>query len=156
MIATFRFHKVRERLWDTDNQWLAAGLILAVTLLLFLPGLGDRHIWTPLEARYAMVSREMWQSGDWIVPHIGGMVYPDKPPMLFWSIVLLSYLGSGVTEWTARLPSALAAVSTCLVTWRMGARLFSPRAGLLAALVLTTSAGFFWSGRQALPDMLLT
>src|SRR5262245_38025613 len=38
----------------------------------------------------------------------------------------------------------------------MGARLFSPKAGIFAALILSTSGGFFWSGRQALPDMLLT
>jgi 4-amino-4-deoxy-L-arabinose transferase-like glycosyltransferase len=134
----------------------AAALIVAVTLPQFLLGLGDRNIWIPLEARYALVAREMLEAGHWILPHLGGEVYADKPPLLFWSIALISTLGSGVTEWTARLPTALAAVSVCLVTWRMGARLFSSTTGLMAALVLATSGGFFWSGRQALPDMLLT
>ncbi|MBI3328270.1 MAG: glycosyltransferase family 39 protein [Nitrospinae bacterium] len=145
-----------ERLWWGGKTWLGAGLILATTVPLFCLGLGDRHIWIPQEARYALVAREMGQGGDWILPHLGGRVYPDKPPLLFWSIALLSALGSGVSEWTARLPSALAAIGVCLITWRMGARLLSPRAGLLGALVLATSGGFFWSGRQVLPDMLLT
>jgi 4-amino-4-deoxy-L-arabinose transferase-like glycosyltransferase len=131
-------------------------LMVAVTLPQFMLGLGDRSIWTPLEARYALVAREMLEAGHWILPHLGGEVYPDKPPLLFWSIAVISAFGTGVTEWTARLPTALAAVSVCLMTWRMGVRLFSPTAGLLAALVLATSGGFFWSGRQALPDMLLT
>jgi 4-amino-4-deoxy-L-arabinose transferase-like glycosyltransferase len=135
---------------------LAAALIAAVTLPQFLVGLGDRNIWIPLEARYALVAREMLEAGHWILPHLGGEVYADKPPLLFWSIALISALGSGVSEWTARLPTALAAVGVCLVTWRMGVRLFSSTTGLLAALVLATSGGFFWSGRQALPDMLLT
>jgi len=135
---------------------LAAALIAAVTLPQFLLGLGDRNIWIPLEARYALVAREMLDARHWILPHLGGEVYADKPPLLFWSIAFISSLGSGVTEWTARLPTALAAVSVCLVTWRMGVRLFSATAGLMAALVLATSGGFFWSGRQALPDMLLT
>src|SRR6266511_390067 len=135
---------------------LAAGLILAVTLPQFIWGLGDCNIWIPLEARYALVAREMSEAGQWIVPHLGGQVYPDKPPLLFWAMALISSLGSGVTEWTARLPSAFAAIAVCLVTWGMGARLFSPHAGLFAALILSTSGGFFWSGRQALPDMLLT
>jgi 4-amino-4-deoxy-L-arabinose transferase-like glycosyltransferase len=147
---------VREAWRRLGQGWPAAGLILAVTLPLYVAGLGDRHIWIPLEARYGLVAREMLEGGHWILPHLGGQVYPDKPPFLFWAIASLSAWTSGVSEWTARLPSALAAVSVCLVTWRMGAQLFSPAAGLLAALALATSAGFFWSGRQALPDMLLT
>jgi 4-amino-4-deoxy-L-arabinose transferase-like glycosyltransferase len=123
---------------------------------MFFLGLGDRAIWIPLEARYALVAREMWEGGDWILPHLGGMVYPDKPPLLFWSIALVSSLGAGVNEWTARVPAALAAIGVCLWIWRLGSRLFSQAAGTIAALVLATSAGFFWSGRQALPDMLLT
>jgi 4-amino-4-deoxy-L-arabinose transferase-like glycosyltransferase len=138
------------------EAWRTAGLILGVTLPLFFLGLGDRNIWIPLEARYALVAREMAEAGRWILPHLGGQVYADKPPLLFWAIVLVSALGSGVTEWTSRLPSASAAIGVCLTTWGMGARLFSPNAGALAALALATSAGFFWSGRQALPDMLLT
>jgi 4-amino-4-deoxy-L-arabinose transferase-like glycosyltransferase len=136
--------------------WVAAGLILAVTLPLFLLGLGDRLLWIPQEVRYALIAREMWQGGEWLLPHVGGMVYPDKPPLLFWAIALLSVVNGGVTAWTARLPVALASIAVCLVTWRLGARLLSPRAGLLAALILATSGGFFWSGRQALLDMFLT
>jgi 4-amino-4-deoxy-L-arabinose transferase-like glycosyltransferase len=138
------------------NTWGAVGLILAVTLPQFFWGLGDRNIWIPLEARYALVAREMLEGGQWILPHMGGQVYPDKPPFFFWTVALISSFGSGVTEWTARLPAALAAIGVCLMTWAMGARLFSPNAGTLAALGLATSGGFFWSGRQALPDMLLT
>jgi 4-amino-4-deoxy-L-arabinose transferase-like glycosyltransferase len=119
-------------------------------------GLGDRNIWIPLEARYALVAREMLETGHWILPHFGGEVYADKPPLFFWSIALISALGSGVTECTARLPTAIAAIGVCLMTWRLGVRLFSPSAGFLAALVLATCGGFFWSARQALPDMLLT
>jgi 4-amino-4-deoxy-L-arabinose transferase-like glycosyltransferase len=143
--------------WSLRGRtWLAVGLILAVTLPEFLWGLGDCNIWIPLEARYALVAREMSEVGQWILPHLDGQVYPDKPPLLFWTIALISSLGSGVTEWTVRLPSAFAAIGVCLITWGMGARLFSPKAAIFSALVLATSGGFFWSGRQALPDMLLT
>src|SRR5215831_13166364 len=106
-----------------DHTWPAAGLILAVTLPQFIWGLGACNIWIPLEARYALVAREMSEARQWIVPHLGGQVYPDKPPLLFWAMALISSLGSGVTEWTARLPSACAAIAVCLVTWGMGARL---------------------------------
>jgi 4-amino-4-deoxy-L-arabinose transferase-like glycosyltransferase len=138
------------------HPWVAAGLLLVLTLPQFLWGLGERQLWIPLEARYALVAREMGETGRWFLPHLDGQVYPDKPPLLFWAIAALSWLGSGMNEWTVRLPSALAAIGACLLTWGMGVRLLSPQAGLLGALALATSAGFFWSGRQALPDMLLT
>jgi len=139
-----------------SSPWLSAGLLLLLSLPLFFWGLGDRHLWIPLEARYVLVAREMAESNRWILPHLDGQIYPDKPPLLFWAIALSSSFASGVSEWTARVPSAIAAVGVCLLTWGMGARLFSLKAGTLAALILITSAGFFWSGRQALPDMLLT
>jgi 4-amino-4-deoxy-L-arabinose transferase-like glycosyltransferase len=147
---------VPETVKSTLSACCLTGLIGAVTLPLFFISLGDRHIWIPLEARYALVAREMWEGSSWILPHLGGQIYADKPPLLFWLIALLSSLGDGVTEWTARLPSAGAAVGVCLLTWRLGERLFSAQAGVFAALILATSVGFFWSGRQALPDMLLT
>src|SRR5919108_4384514 len=83
-----------------DHTWLAAGLILAVTLPQFLWGLGDLNIWIPLEARYALVAREMPEAGRWILPHLGGQVYADKPPLFLLAIVLLSSLGSGGSAWT--------------------------------------------------------
>jgi 4-amino-4-deoxy-L-arabinose transferase-like glycosyltransferase len=89
---------VREKLKPVSLTWLATGLIMAMTLPLFLLGLGNRDIWIPLEARYALVAREMWEKGHWILPHLGGQVYPDKPPLLFWAIALCSMVASGVTE----------------------------------------------------------
>src|SRR5262245_47662648 len=125
------------------SPWMALGLIAAVTTLQFFLGLGARYIWIPLEARYALVAREMLETAHWLLPHLGGAVYADKPPLLFWSIALVSAIGPGVTECTARLPSAFAAIGVCLFTWRLGVKLFSPTAGLLAAFILATSGGFF-------------
>jgi 4-amino-4-deoxy-L-arabinose transferase-like glycosyltransferase len=85
-----------------------------VTLPLFLLGLGNRLLWIPQEARNALIAREMWQGGQWLLPHVGGMVYPDKPPLLFWAIALLSTVNGGVTTWTARLLVALASIAVCL------------------------------------------
>ncbi|MGQ9846759.1 MAG: ArnT family glycosyltransferase, partial [Bacteroidales bacterium] len=47
--------------------------------------------------RYAEVAREMIRSGDWIVPHLNGEIYIDKPPLLFWLIALPSYIYGSVT-----------------------------------------------------------
>lgn len=132
-------------------------LILALLAsLLVLPGLGNRAVWNPDEARYAEVAREMRVLGEWLVPHLNGEIYSEKPPLLFWLINLSSLVTGGLNEWAARLPSALAAVATVLLTYRMGRRLVSRRAGWLAAAVLATSVKVMWQGRFGQIDMLLT
>src|SRR5919202_208309 len=88
--AAFRCQRVSEPRHRLRNPWGAVGLILAVTLPQFFWGLGDRNIWIPLEARYALVAREMLEGGQWILPHMGGQVYPDKPPIFFWTVALIS------------------------------------------------------------------
>ncbi len=95
--AAFRCQTVSEPQHHMRGTCLAAARIAAGTLPQFLVGLGDRTIWIPLEARYALVAREMLEAGHWILPHLGGEVYADKPPLLFWSIALISALGSGVS-----------------------------------------------------------
>ena len=57
-----------------------------VATLLFLPGLGSRDLWNPDEPRYAEVAREMLASGEYLVPHLNGEVYTQKPPLQFWAM----------------------------------------------------------------------
>ena len=47
------------------------------------------------EPRYAQVSREMVSSGDWILMHLNGQVYGEKPPFFFWAVCLSSFLMGG-------------------------------------------------------------
>src|SRR5262245_21669494 len=84
--AAFRCQAVSDRRSRFRGTGMAVALIAAVTVPLFFLGLGERNIWIPLEARYALVAREMMETGYWILPHLGGEVYADKPPMLFWCI----------------------------------------------------------------------
>jgi len=39
------------------------------------------------ETRYISVAWEMYSSGNYLVPHLNGMPYDHKPPLLFWIIV---------------------------------------------------------------------
>ena len=129
--------------------------LAAAAALLFLPGLGGRDLWNPDEARYAVVAREMLERGDLFVPHLNGEVYTQKPPLLFWAIGAASLLTGGVDETSARLPSALAAIGAVLLVFLLGERLFSRRAGFLAAAVFATCAKVLWQGRFGQIDMLL-
>jgi 4-amino-4-deoxy-L-arabinose transferase-like glycosyltransferase len=132
-------------------------LVLAVGALLYLPGLGREILRHPLEAKYALAAREMARGGPWMVAHLFGEIYPDKPPLYFWATAAVAELRGGrLDEVTARLPAVLGGLVTLGLTLRLGEALFGARAGLAGALVLATSGLFFWYARQGHPDQFLT
>lgn len=138
-----------------SSRWDAIGIVL-LGAALFLPGLGSHDLWNPDEPRYAEVTREMLASGDYLVPHLNGAVYQQKPPLLFWSMAAAAKLTGGLDEVAARLPSALAAVGTLLLTFLLGRQELGRRAAWVAVLALGTGVKFFWQGRVGQIDMLLT
>ena len=138
------------------TKYSAILLLFLLSCLTFFLNLNGWDLWNPDEPRYAQVAREMLDTGEWILPHLNGDIYPDKPPFFFWLIAIFSFLTGGVTEVSARIPSSLSAVGCVLLTYFMGKRLFNDRVGILAGLILLTSTEFFWLGRRANIDMTLT
>jgi len=66
-----------------------------------------RELWAPDEPRYAQVAKEMWDRGSFVVLHLCGSVYPDKPPLFYWLASLLG-VASGWSEFAMRLVSIAA------------------------------------------------
>ena len=85
-------------------------LFLAVIAFYFY-GLGYLPLLGPDEPRYAQVAREMFLRHDLITPTLGGHLWFEKPALLYW-MMIASFKLFGVSEWAARLPSALAGVLT--------------------------------------------
>jgi 4-amino-4-deoxy-L-arabinose transferase-like glycosyltransferase len=131
-------------------------LPLAVAALLYVPGIGQRILYIGDEARYALLARTMVETGDWLVPRIGGEVHLEKTPLFIWAIAALSLHGGRVTELTAVLPAALSGIAGVGGTLVLGRRLFGARVGWLSALVLATTWGYFWHARMALADIMVT
>src|SRR5262245_20009603 len=94
-------------------------LILLSGLLLY-PCM-SYYLFEPDEGRYAQIPREMLTRGDWVVPHLQGEPYLDKPPLFYW-LVMLSYSLGGVGEAAARLVPALAVHGSILVVNLFGRR----------------------------------
>ncbi len=79
--------------------------------MLAFSDLGARPLISPAEARYALVAREMVESGDWIQPRFNHARFYEKPPLTYW-FVGTAYRLFGFNELASRLPSALAYVGT--------------------------------------------
>lgn len=135
------------------STWGAVGLVLVAALVLLLPGLGRAPFDDPGEGMHAEIAREILLTGDWITLHLNGIRYFDKPPLLYW-LSALSMRAWGPTERALRLWPVLGAIAAVGGTALLGARLLSPRAGVVAGLALLTSAGFFAYGRYLRPETL--
>jgi 4-amino-4-deoxy-L-arabinose transferase-like glycosyltransferase len=131
-------------------------IILVIGALLFLFKIGERDLWEPDETRYAVVAREMRETGDWVVPHLNGTIYAEKPPLFFWLVNLSTLFFGENTELTNRLPSALAGLMTILMTFLFGSRLFNAKAGFLSGLILATCFFFPQISRWMMLDSLFT
>lgn len=135
-------------------------LLLAVlALICYLPGIGSRDLWNPDEPRYAQVAREMLNTGTlegFMVPHVNGHLYTQKPPLLFWSMAAASLPFGDVTEASARIPSLLAAIAAILGVYRLGLLFYGRGAAWLSALVFGTCTKINWQGHVGQIDMLLT
>jgi 4-amino-4-deoxy-L-arabinose transferase-like glycosyltransferase len=132
-------------------RWIVVPIVVAAAL--FLPAVGQRTIFISDEARYALLARNMVEQGHWLVPHIDREVHMEKPPLFMWAIALLSLPTRDVSELTATLPAALSAIGGVAVTFLLGRRLFGGVGGLLAALILATTPGYFSLATVVLADM---
>jgi 4-amino-4-deoxy-L-arabinose transferase-like glycosyltransferase len=96
------------------------------------------------EQRLATNALEMRESGNWLLTTYEGQ--PDylntKPPLMIWLQVISMSL-FGYNELAVRLPSAMAALATCLLLYAFSVRRFrSPLLGILAVFVLCTAKGY--------------
>jgi len=98
-------------------------LLAVIGTALYVGCIGLRDLWYPDEPDIAEVAQAMFMSGDWIAPRRMGVIWVDYPPLIYWAGSFASYLLGGMTEFSLRLPSALAAIGLALLTCAVGSRL---------------------------------
>ncbi len=136
------------------RHYLAVALLAAAVLA--FAGLGQGILRHGDEARFAVAAREILHGGPWLVPTSLGEPLVIKPPLLIWLVALAGKAHGELDEFAARVPGALAAVATVVALYFLGARLLGPQVGLTAAILLSTTFGWFLLGREVLPDMPMT
>jgi 4-amino-4-deoxy-L-arabinose transferase-like glycosyltransferase len=129
-------------------------ILLGVCMILTLPNLGAPSLWDLDEGVNAQTSREMQLTDTWVIPTFNYQLRTAKPVMLYW-LQRFSYAAFGTSEWSARLPSVLAAWLAVLLTYELARQMFNRGAGLLAGVVLASVAQFAILAHAATPDATL-
>ncbi|WP_085596870.1 MULTISPECIES: glycosyltransferase family 39 protein [unclassified Pseudomonas] len=136
-----------------SNERKALALLLGVSTLILLLGLGSRELWGP-ETRWANIVLQMLQSGDYFDPYLKGSPYYDKPLPSYWLIVASTWLTGGLGHWSLRLSSVLAAWLSIWLVYRLGEQLLRKGTGLIAGWMLATTFYFIFWARVATADIL--
>ena len=137
----------------SSDGWKAILILLAVAAV-YLVGNARTQLFDRDEPRYAQCSRQMLQSGDWVVPRLYDQIRANKPPGIYWCQATMMEL-FGDTAFAARMPSVLAALLTAvllaLVLWRP----LGPQSTIWALLVFTSSALTIFAAKVCLTDSVL-
>jgi 4-amino-4-deoxy-L-arabinose transferase-like glycosyltransferase len=134
----------------------------------YLWGLGLLPLVGPDEPRYAEVAREMFTRHDLITPTLGGLPWFEKPPLLYW-LMMVGYRVFGVTEYAARVGPALCGLLTAVFVYWIGRTIQSTGTlslqdedqrrddlGRYSALVWLSSLGAIVFSRGASFDIVVT
>jgi 4-amino-4-deoxy-L-arabinose transferase len=109
-------------------------LLLAFAAFYLLP-LGLHGLWIPDETRYAQISQEMLQSGNWVAPHFMGVRYFEKPAAGYW-LIALGQAVFGQNLFGVRIASALTSGLSVMLAYLIARRLWNdPRKSVACALL---------------------
>lgn len=157
MVAGTRAFRIEETLLEPPalnppplRHALFVSLIALAALLHFgTAGWGD--LYNETDGQYAGAGREMVESHQWLLPTNDGVARMQKPPLLYW-LIILSYKLFGISAASARLPIALSVIATTAVTFLIGERLRDYWHGFLAGLIYLSLGGTFLLGRIIMPE----
>jgi len=127
---------------------LLAGLLHVATI-----GSGD--LYSETEGQYAGAAREMIQSHHWLLPTNDGIPRLQKPPLLYW-LIIISFKFFGINAAAVRLPIALAVVTSTALVFLIAEKLMGYWRGFIAGLIFLSLCGTFLLARIVMPEPVVT
>ncbi len=145
-----------DKLRVEGSRWGGLVLVLATSAAIFIGCMASPpSLMDDVDAVQAVIARNMLHSGDWVTARLDGVIYLEKPPLIYW-LIAISYKIFGDHDWAARLPVALSCIGLALLVAAMANWAFGRKAGTYAGTVVATCVGLFLFTRIQIPDVMLT
>jgi 4-amino-4-deoxy-L-arabinose transferase-like glycosyltransferase len=129
-------------------------ILLLIAFVVLAAGIGLRSPWAPDEPRFALIARDMALDGEWLFPHVGGVLYPDKPPLFFW-LVAATFSVVRSIDVALLLPALISGVLVTALIADLGRRLWGAKTGLWCGAVLLSLVQFPLQMKSGQIDSLL-
>lgn len=136
------------------KQWRSTILITILAVAVSFANIGGLDVYALDEAKNAEAAREMYESGNLVVPYFNYELRTDKPPLHYY-FMIAGFELFGPNAYGARFFSSLFGVLTILITFLFVKRHVSERAGIFSALVLISSIHFALQFHMSVPDPYL-
>lgn len=107
------------------------------------------------ESRYVSMSKDMFNTKDFLTLYLNNEFFFEKPPLYFWGECLSFALFGKITEFTARFPVALYGTLCGFLTYFLGRKIVSRTYGVVSALILSTSLEFLILSKFAILDIVV-
>nr|WP_319557020.1 glycosyltransferase family 39 protein [uncultured Vibrio sp.] len=148
--------KDRKQLLSVSPQVQYTALAIFLALFFIAVNVWFRPIFPIDETRYVSVAWEMWLNNDWLVPHLNGLPYDHKPPLMFW---LFSAVWSlfGTSDTVTRLVVPGFALVNLYLVGKLAEKIYpdSPQAKWLSPLILISFLGWFLYSSMIMFDLML-
>ena len=138
------------------REFLQVMLLLIISSLVFVSGIGRIALTDPDEGRYAVIGRNMIERNNFLEPWLGEKYY-SKKPVLFFELVAKSFTIFGVdnAQFSARIVPVIGSTLTVLATYLVASAMFNPTIGLMSGGCLLSCVIMLGFGKFLRMDMYM-
>jgi 4-amino-4-deoxy-L-arabinose transferase-like glycosyltransferase len=131
-------------------------VVLIATFAVIIIGQAGRELLPPDDLREAEVAREMYVGGDYIIPHLAGIPFIEKPSGFPFAVMTAYRIAGKPSETAARMTSVFFAFISLMFVFLLGNKILGMEGGAFSAAILGLSMRFCRTAHEILLDNALT
>ncbi len=144
-----------ENLQLNRNDLLYIGILLAISIVVFCLHPFARDLWVLDEVRYGETVRSMIETGNFFTPHINGEIYPDKPPLFFWYLMIFTGLSGSIASSVFFIATSITGIACVIAAYFLGRLAFDRETALIGCVIMAASFLFLGIAQFVRMDLLM-